>query len=87
MGYFWSIARLTTEQDFHRQRSVDRLQQESTAAANYLLAIGPRMWVNAMIPGGVGRIFGQRTSNAAESMNNSLKSIRSRGILDILMGL
>ena len=45
------------------------------------------MWVNAMIPGGVGRRFGQRTSNAVESMNNSLKSIRSRGILDVLMGL
>ena len=66
---------------------MNRLQQESTAAADYLVGVNPRMWVNAMIPGGVGRIFGQRASNAVESMNDFLKAICSHGILDILMGL
>ena len=85
VGCFWGIANSTTGQNFHH--SMSHLRQESTAAADYLVRTDSRMWVNATIPGDVSRRFSQQTSNAVESMNNSPKTIRSHGILDILMGL
>jgi len=63
------------------------LQRKKPAAANYLASIDHTLWVNGLIPGGVERRCGQRTSNAVENLNNMVTDLRELGIFELLDGI
>jgi len=63
------------------------LRRKKPPAANYLTSIDPTLWVNGLIPGGVERRCGQRTSNAVENLNKMLTDLRELGIFELLDGI
>jgi hypothetical protein len=82
---FWVIAR--SENLAAYERNLATLRNRKAAAAEYLSKINPAWWVDGLIPGGVSRRCGQRTSNAVENLNNKLKELRELGIVQLLDGL
>ncbi|KAI5154673.1 hypothetical protein ENBRE01_3435, partial [Enteropsectra breve] len=79
----WAAAKASSQSEFNR-KITEIGQEKGSAVESYIRNIPSKNWVRAFFP--VAR-YGHVTSNMAESINSSIRQLRSKVPLEIMIGI